>query len=185
MENLNVENSPSVTVCKSGTFFQFNASHSIVLRKQLVSGGWRSALLRVGLVHGAGSLSEALAAMPPVLSCSATFTCASRTSCSSVRTWLLSQVSSRRAKTRCIYTSGWCLAISLTRGRKAVVACVTKLTYPAKWICPIFTANTTVCSLSSFWMQEHLPLCLCHLCLSTAIHTEPVDQIFAKLGVLA
>lgn len=141
MENLNVENSPSVTVCKSGTFFQFNASHSIVLRKQLVSGGWRSALLRVGLVHGAGSLSEALAAMPPVLSCSATFTCASRTSCSSVRTWLLSQVSSRRAKTRCIYTSGWCLAISLTRGRKAVVALCDKINLPCQVDLPHFNSK--------------------------------------------
>lgn len=138
MENLNVENSPSVTVCKSGTFFQFNASISIVLRKQLVSRGWMSALLRVGLLHGAGSLSEALAAMPPVLSCSATFTCASGTSCSIVRTWLLSQVSSRRAKTRCIYTSGWCLAISLTRGRKAVVALCDKINLPCQVDLPHF-----------------------------------------------
>lgn len=138
MENLNVENSPSVTVCKSGTFFQFNASISIVLRKQLVSRGWMSALLRVGLLHGAGSLSEALAAMPPVLSCSATFTCASGTSCSTVRTWLLSQVSSRRAKTRCIYTSGWCLAISLTRGRKAVVTLCDKINLPCQVDLPHF-----------------------------------------------
>lgn len=75
--------------------------------------------------------------------------------------------------------------LALPEEERQWLHCVTKLTYPAKWICPIFTANTTVCSLSSFWMQEHLPLCLCHLCLSTAIHTEPVDLIFAKLGVLA
>lgn len=58
--------------------------------------------------------------------------------CSTVRTWLLSQVSSRRAKTRCIYTSGWCLAISLTRGRKAVVALCDKINLPCQVDLPHF-----------------------------------------------
>lgn len=183
---MNVENSSSVTVCKSGTFFQFNASHSIVLRKQLVSRGWMSALLGVGLLHGAGSLGEALAAMRPVLSCSATFTCASGTSCSTVRTWLLSQVSSRRAKTHCIYTSGWCLAISLTRGRKAVVALCDKINLPCQVDLPHLHSKHQCLLPEQFLDARTSPYVLASsLRSSTAIHTQPVNLIFAKLGVLA
>lgn len=93
----------------------------------------------------------------------------------SPRTQLLSQDPSGRAQTGCLHSSNSCIA----RERQQLL-CMTKCTCPAKRICPVFMANTTVCSLHSCWKQEQTSVFLLSLYLSTAICRQSANLRFAK-----